>query len=316
VTAPRTTNNFQPVVHSLALFMALVALAPIGLGALVTTKDAGMAFPDWPTSDGHGMFSYPWWQSAGAKFLEHGHRLAGVLIGCATIVFCGAACWYDSRVWVRWLAGGLLLAVVGQGVLGGLRVLLDERGLAFLHGSLASLAFALMCALATMTSRSWFDAAPVPADLRHPLITATCATVALFAQYVLGGLLRHQGRVLFEHLGFAFVAAFLAIWLAMTVVALGVRWLSRPAVLLALLTLAQLGLGAGAWITRFGLGGYVAVYGSTSQVLFRTAHVLAGLLLFSTCVVLLVRLARLRALSTTRSARSSVVAVSAAGGLS
>ena len=52
-------------VHVLAVITAVVSLAPIGLGSLVTTLGAGMAFPDWPTSDGQGMMAYPWLQSSG-----------------------------------------------------------------------------------------------------------------------------------------------------------------------------------------------------------------------------------------------------------
>jgi cytochrome c oxidase assembly protein subunit 15 len=299
LTVSPPVAQYQPIVHRLALLMALVSLAPIGLGALVTTKDAGMAFRDWPTSDGQGMFAYPWLRATGEKFLEHAHRLAGVLIGCATMAFCAAVWLRDVRTWARCLAAVVLLAVVAQGILGGMRVLQDEKGLAFLHGSLASLVFALMCALCTITSREWLQAGPraaaeVPAV---PLVASLGASVALFIQYLLGGLLRHQGRVLFEHLGFAFVAALVVIWLSLSTATSGLRWLNRLGAALGCLMLLQLGLGAGAWITRFGLGSYVAVYGSAAQVLFRTSHVLSGLFLFAACVVLAVRIARLRSLA-------------------
>ena len=72
--------------------------------------------------------------------------------------------------------------------------------------------------------------------------------------------------LLYEHLGFAFVAALMMIWLAMSAAASGIRWLRGPAAILALLTIAQLALGAGAWFTKFGFGGEVAVRGSTPAV--------------------------------------------------
>src|SRR5262249_6898084 len=75
----------------LALLMAAIALLPIGLGAVVTTVEAGMAFADWPTSDGYDMLWYPWLTSTGDKFLEHGHRLAGMLIGIVSLFFTGWA---------------------------------------------------------------------------------------------------------------------------------------------------------------------------------------------------------------------------------
>ncbi len=81
-----SSPTYQPWVFRLAVLTAGVALLPIVMGGLVTTLQAGMAFPDWPSSDGHGMLSYPWLKSTGDKFLEHGHRLAGMLIGCVSIV--------------------------------------------------------------------------------------------------------------------------------------------------------------------------------------------------------------------------------------
>jgi cytochrome c oxidase assembly protein subunit 15 len=276
-----------------------MALLPILLGALVTTKDAGMAFPDWPSSDGHNMLFYPWLKSAGAKFLEHAHRLAGITIGITSIVLAIVAFRIEPRAWVRGLACTVLAAVVAQGILGGQRVLLDERKLAFVHGSFAALVLALMAVVAVVTSQGWFDASTRDARARlnrlKILALATCGCI--YIQYVLGGLLRHRGMVLYEHLGFAFVVALVTIWLAMSTAASGIAWLRGPAALLALLTIVQLGLGAGAWVTKFGFGGYVAVYGSLVQDVVRTAHVLCGMLLFVTSVVLTVRVARLEWLS-------------------
>jgi cytochrome c oxidase assembly protein subunit 15 len=285
--------------HRLAVLTACVALLPILLGALVTTKDAGMAFPDWPSSDGHNMLFYPWLKSAGAKFLEHAHRLAGITIGLTSIVLAGVAFRSEPRAWVRGLAYAVLAAVVTQGILGGQRVLLDARKLAFVHGSFAALVLALMSVVVVVTSRGWLYASARDTRARLArlklLALATCGCV--FVQYVLGGLLRHGGMLLYEHLGFAFVAALMTIWLAMSAAASGVLWLRGPAALLAVLTIVQLGLGAGAWVTKFGFDGYVAVYGSFMQDVVRTAHVLCGMLLFVTSVVLTVRIARLEWLS-------------------
>jgi cytochrome c oxidase assembly protein subunit 15 len=287
--------TYNPWLHRLAVATACVALLPILMGALVTTKDAGMAFKDWPSSDGHNMLAYPWLKSAGDKFLEHGHRLAGVLIGLTSIVLVVVAGLVEQRRWVKVMAGSVLVAVIAQGLLGGSRVLLDERGLAFVHGSVAALVMALMVSLAVVTSRCWFSQLPNSTDGRFHrlqlLAWATCAIV--FFQYVLGGLLRHRGMVLYEHLGFAFVAALMVVWLAMSAAASGAAWLRVPAACLVCLTLVQLALGAGAWVAKFGFEGYVAVYGSPVQVTVRTGHVLGGMLLFVTAVLLTMRITRL-----------------------
>lgn len=78
---------------SIFAWLTLISALPlISMGAVVTTVDAGMAFPDWPTSDGYSMLAYPWLQSIGEpdKFLEHGHRLAGMLTG-----FCTSIMWFS-----------------------------------------------------------------------------------------------------------------------------------------------------------------------------------------------------------------------------
>jgi cytochrome c oxidase assembly protein subunit 15 len=291
----RSVSRNSSWLHPLAVLTACMALLPILLGAIVTTKDAGMAFRDWPNSDGHNMFLYPWLESAGAKFLEHGHRLAGIVIGLSSMALAFVAFRCEPRAWVRFLAYGVLTAVLAQGILGGQRVLLDQRGLAFVHGSFAALVLALMASVAVVNSRAWHSTATPenrrPAVRLGLLALATC--ICVFVQYVLGGLLRHRGMALHGHLGFALVTALAVIWLAMSAVATGIRWLRAPASFLAFLAIAQLALGAGAWVTKYGFDGYVAVYGSLLQDVVRTSHVLCGMLLFVTTVVLTVRIARL-----------------------
>ncbi|MFN8854851.1 MAG: COX15/CtaA family protein [Planctomycetaceae bacterium] len=286
--------------HVVAVCTALTALAPIILGAQTTTTNAGMAFPDWPTSDGHGMLQYPWLSSTGAKFLEHGHRLGGALIGLASVVLMLTLHWLDERRWVRRLGYAVLLAVIGQGLLGGQRVVrdaLNSRGLAFVHGSTAALVFALMWGVAVVTSRRWrsvADDTAVGNPGRSVAWLAAATWIAIYVQYVLGGLVRHQGQALIEHLVFAFVAGLLVIMLAVTAAASGHSWLRGPSLLAGVVMLLQLALGAGAWITKYGFNDRVAVAGSTEQVAFRTLHVLNGMALFATITVLSLRIFRLR----------------------
>ena len=314
------SSNYSRWTHIAAICTAVTALAPIILGAQTTTTNAGMAFPDWPTSDGHGMLTYPWLSSTGAKFLEHGHRLGGALIGFASVFLMLVLQFLDDRRWVRRLGYVVLLAVIGQGLLGGLRVVrdaLNSRGLAFVHGSTAALVFALMCSVAVVTSRRWRSVAlDSPAEsattLPGPLVAwlAAGTWVTVYVQYVLGGLVRHQGQALIEHLIFAFVAGLLVIVLGVTAAASGHTWLRGPSLLVGVVLLMQLALGAGAWITKYGFNDRVAVAGSTEQIAFRTLHVLNGMALFATLSVLTVRVFRLRwvAQQATRSAGSGVSA--------
>jgi cytochrome c oxidase assembly protein subunit 15 len=295
--------------HRFAVFTACVALLPIVVGALVTTLGAGMAFPDWPTSDGQGMFAYPWLRSTGDKFLEHGHRLAGIVIGLASIALVGMTFAIDLRGWVRAMSVGALLGIIAQGILGGFRVLMDEQGLAFVHGSFAALVFAFLCSLATVTSAGWRESKPGARVTSRQLWIAMTACGLVFVQYVLGGLLRHRGMALTEHLMFAGIATLAIAALAVTSLRSGAAWLRGPAGLLFPLVVAQLALGVATWITKLGPGAgawvatlgfedFVATAGSPLQVTLRTGHVLVGMLLFATCVVLAVRTARVVRLST------------------
>lgn len=283
--------DYHPWVHRTAILTAWLALLPIVVGALVTTQDAGMAFRDWPSSDGHSILMYPWLKSAGDKFLEHGHRLAGIVIGLASISLTVITWLKEPRCWVRWLSVAVLLCVIGQGILGGQRVLLDARGLAFVHGLFAACVFSLIAVVVLVTGRNWFqiDGVGSPSDLRRIRTLAAIAVGVTFVQYLLGGLLRHRGMVLHEHLGFAFVVLASVVVLLRAVYRSGATPLRRFADALAGMVLLQLMLGAGAWVTKYGFGDYVAVHGSLVQVVLRTSHVVVGMLLLMTSVVLTVQ---------------------------
>ena len=151
--AARTKQDQR--VHVLAVVTALVSLAPIGLGSLVTTLGAGMAFPDWPTSDGQGMLAYPWLQSSGDKFVEHGHRLAGMLVGFCTVGLCMVAWLGKSSSGVRYAVVLVLAGVIVQGLLGGLRVRLDRQVVAFGHSVFGCLVFVSLWMVSSATSRHW-----------------------------------------------------------------------------------------------------------------------------------------------------------------
>jgi cytochrome c oxidase assembly protein subunit 15 len=287
----------RPLLFALAVITAATALLPIVVGALVTSHKAGMAFPDWPTSDGQGMFAYPWLKSAGDKFIEHGHRLAGIVIGCVSIVFAAACFAFEPRRWVRWCGLGVLLAVIAQGLLGGGRVLADARILALLHGELAAIVFTFMSSVALFLSRAWNQPPELPADSRVGTlkVLAVLTPVVLMLQYVLGGLVRHLGMAVYEHVGTACLAL---ACVAATVVAAersGAGWLRRPAWLLGLCALTQVLLGVAGLVVKFGYApwGYVAVERSPAQLIVLTSHTVVGMCLIMLSINLLLRVARI-----------------------
>jgi len=290
------TSRYQPWLHRLAVFTATVALLlPITVGALVTTFDAGMAFRDWPSSDGHNMILYPWLNSVGDKFLEHGHRLAGMLVGVISIGLAAALWFGESRRWVRYLGVAVLLCVIGQGLLGGRRVVVDARGLAMVHGLFASWVFALMSCVAVVTSHNWFESDKFKTDDWNlgTGISAITAVVAIQLQFILGGLLRHLGLAVYEHIGFALLVMLAAMWLWVGAYTSGVKWLRRNAWALIACVMLQVTLGVITFVAKYGFGDYVAQQGSPLQIWSRTGHTVLGMLVWMLSVVYLLRVMRI-----------------------
>lgn len=292
--------NYIPSVHRWAVLTVLVSLLPVTMGALTTTLDAGMAFNDWPTSDGHNMLTYPWFQSYGNKFIEHGHRLGGMLIGFVSLILVGVVLRKEKRPWVRFATVGVLLCVVAQGLLGGSRVRMDERVLAMIHGQFAAWVVSFMALLSCWTSADWQKP---ELGMRNERVSGSLPYIAILPiaiviQYTLGGLLRHKHTAMTEHLAFAFVVMFFAILAAVILYRTGVPWLRKSANQIAGLVLLQVLLGAGAWVTRFGFArtGYVATARSLEQTWLRTSHTIVGMLLFAASVVAVARAFRVASL--------------------
>ena len=140
-----------------AFACALCAVPLLLFGGSVTTLGAGMAVDGWLVAEGHFLLFFPaekWFRDT-ATFVEHTHRLFGVLVGLCALA-CVACAWFgEERRNARLAALAALLAVCAQGALGGLRVLENDPGLAFLHGALAQLVFAILCVNAVLFSAGW-----------------------------------------------------------------------------------------------------------------------------------------------------------------
>lgn len=290
----------NPWLHRLAWLTAIVALLPISVGAVVTTVDAGMAFADWPTSHGQGMLAFPWWQSRGDEFLEHGHRLAGMLTGLVTLVLTAVAWMGECRSREKLVVGGILAGVIVQGLLGGWRVLADERVIAMLHAIFAALVFSLMAVLVAMTSRRWQAMSPItrPEQYVTAAMSAGVFLTLLSIQYVLGGLLRHLGlaQAWLIHPWLAVLVGIAAICYAVALVRTGSASLRRAALWVVGFVALQIAIGVVTWGVRYGfpMWNIVAVQQSTLQVAVRSLHKIIGLLTFMATVVSIARLWGLR----------------------
>lgn len=282
------SSKHDRLVHWLAVITVLVSLAPIGLGSLVTTLGAGMAFPDWPTSDGQGMLAYPWLSSTGDKFVEHGHRLAGMLVGVCSMALCAAAVATRRTRSVQLACGAVLIGVIIQGLLGGLRVRLDQQTVAFGHSVFGCLVFVSLWLVAAMTGSRWQKTANDESNQSSNAIFGLgliYPTVCLI-QYVLGGFIRHLGLMVHEHVAGAVlvvIGAVSVVWLSLTTENLRLR---RAALAVAGACVFQIAIGLAVWISKFGFPefGWVAVQHSMFQVVSRTLHTVAGMAVVATSI--------------------------------
>jgi heme a synthase len=189
-------SKSNPWLYWFAVLTALATLALIGIGGLVTSHEAGMSVPDWPTTYGYNMFLFPVSKWLGGIFYEHSHRLLASLVGLMTTVLAVWLWLKDSRPWMHWLGVAAFLLVVAQGVLGGLRVTLHMDSLGIYHATIAQLFFVLTCALALFTSRWWMNLSPVAAvaDRRYKNLgrLVLFTTMLIFVQLIIAAAMRHQ----------------------------------------------------------------------------------------------------------------------------
>src|SRR5579884_1898693 len=106
------------MLHRFSKLVAVCTGLLILAGSLVTSNGAGLSVPDWPTSYGWSMFTFPPSMWVANILYEHGHRLIASGVGFLTIVLAVWLWMAEPRRWLRWLGVAALLAVVAQGVLG------------------------------------------------------------------------------------------------------------------------------------------------------------------------------------------------------
>ena len=297
--------------HRVAIVLAAIVFPLIWVGGLVTTYDAGMAVPDWPGTYGYNMFLYPvetWLFGPFDLFVEHGHRLLGSLAGLVAIVLLVVTLRYEPRTSVKWFSLALLLLVIAQGLLGGLRVLFDARVIAKVHGCVGPAFFAAVAGFIVVTSRWWWQSTQRSIDSSPRvrgsglIFLSTFMLAASFGQLVVGAFLRHIAvgspprvyRLLVVlHISVA------VILLLGTITQFLVSRLPRfkgvgvrgSINVLMLLILAQIMLGVGTWVVKFGWPVWFAeqsfaatfVVGEKSflQMNLITAHVAVGSLILA-----------------------------------
>jgi cytochrome c oxidase assembly protein subunit 15 len=286
------------VAHRLAQVTVVATLVLIVAGGLVTNTGAALAVPDWPTTFGHSMFLYPWAQMVGGVFFEHSHRLLGALVGMLTVALAGSL--WPSRGALRALGLVAVAAVVTQGVLGGLRVVLLKDALAIVHGCLAQAFLGLLVVVACLTAprRVASPASNGPPALRGLVLAATGL---VYLQIVFGAFLTHAGYLSLHLVGALGVFALLPIVTARLRRSGDTGPRPVAGLLLGLLGL-QLALGTGSYLARFSP---IWIPGEQlTMLVLPVAHRLVGSLILAATVVLAVRVgldaARTRVTGTSR----------------
>jgi cytochrome c oxidase assembly protein subunit 15 len=277
------TSVYNRSVHRYAIFLAICTFFLLIAGALVTSNDAALSVPDWPLS--YGSLAPP---MVGGIRYEHTHRVIAALVGLLTIIFAISLWRCEQRRWVRALGLAAVGAVIAQGLLGGLTVLLYlHYGIPVAHACLAQIFFGTVVSLAVFTSRWWMSDLPQLEDHRSPSIhwLATLTSAVIFLQVVLGAGFRHRDIPIWPHAIGAVVVLGVVTW---TAVALKKRFassaeMSRIRVLLHAILGTQLLLGIAAWWARTAADSEPQPIGLL--VATTVTHTVVGALLFALSIV-------------------------------
>jgi len=277
------------------MFLAVCTLLLIVAGALVTSNDAGLSVPDWPTSFG-SLYKIP--PMVGGVKYEHGHRMFAEFVGLLIIVMAVWAHRVEQRRWMKVLGWIALAAVVGQGILGGITVkyFLPWK-VSTAHATLAQTIFCVVTAMALFTSKGWLQDSETIVE--HGLAPGTPALTAITAgcvwvQLILGAAFRHSGINILPHLIGACVVTAMLCWTVVRVLSRygQVAQLRRPAEMVLALLMIQLGLGFFAYLMRLQWG-REAVQPMAEMVVSTVAHVAGGALVLATSVILAIQTRRM-----------------------
>lgn len=276
------------------MFTACAAFVVITAGALVTSNDAGLSVPDWPTSFGY-LVKVP--HFVGGVRYEWSHRMVAGTLLTLTLAIAIWTLLVEKRRWMRWLGIGALCTVIAQATLGGLTVLFFQPPwLSTAHATLAQTFFCIAVAIALFTGRRWVAEQPrVEFDPRRPsLATLTLLSIlVLYVQLILGGMFRHHGMSWWPHVLNAVTVSFVLAWTAVRALSVysRIEAVRRPAIIMLSLLITQLCLGFTAFLTRVTWGRDTA-QPEFPMVVSTVAHVAVGALLLATTVVLAIQVWR------------------------
>ena len=217
-------RDYSKWLNRFAWLTCVATLLLICSGGMVTSKNVGLAVPDWPTTFGYNMFLFPISKWVGGILFEHTHRLMGSLVGFLTIILAVWLWLREDRRWVRSLGVIAVVGVILQGILGGLRVTMMKDQIGIFHACVAQAFLGLLVFIALVTTKFWRSltkgtraiegGAPATPGLNYrrqisdsqelapPSATRFAAiktlaisiSAAIYVQLALGATMRHQHR--------------------------------------------------------------------------------------------------------------------------
>jgi cytochrome c oxidase assembly protein subunit 15 len=286
----QTRAEYNPGLHTWSILLAFCTLLLVVAGGLVTSRDAGLSVPDWPLS--YGKLMPP---MEGGILYEHGHRMVATTVGLFTIVSLFLILRFEKRRWMKWLGVTALVAVIIQGVLGGLTVLyLLPWWISSAHACLAQLFFSTTVAIAIFTSDWWLrGAAAIDEDPRYPIRgLSLAAPLCVLGQLALGAAARHKAIGSIYHICGSPIITGVILWMAIRILLhyAANRELRVAATALVGITFTQVFLGLAAYMSRLAYAD--AVQPMPVMVTFTVLHVAVGALTLAASVVLAILVRR------------------------
>lgn len=302
------SSAYNAAHHRFTVVVACLTFLLLIAGGLVTSNNAGLAVPDWPTSFGHWFWAH---MVGGVKY-EHTHRMIAEGIGLLTIAVAVWTWLVDQRKWMRWLTIGAVAGVVFQGILGGLTVKnFLPPWLSTAHGVVGQTMFCVLAAIAVFTGRNWLvePTERMTNKEARPLLRHCWMLIGfLYLQLILGAGFRHVWTkwgptaanrwperkiihlLLYPHILNALIVSGLILYVSLRVLNKhsSIPHLRTPAMSLLVLLVAQLLLGGAAYFTRV-VQGVDEAQPTAGLVATTVAHLGVGALILASTVILTIQ---------------------------
>ncbi len=310
-TSPNLT--FHRAHHRFVLLTACCTFLLLIAGALVTSNDAGLSVPDWPTSFG-SLYRMP--PMKGGVLFEHGHRMIAESIGLLTIILTVFTQRVERRSWMKFLGWAALGTVIAQGILGGLTVYFQlPPAISTAHATLGQTFFCILVSMAVFTSRNWMEGSHAPlADAMSPRLAtrSSIAVACVWLQLILGAAFRHSGLKLIPHLIGACVVTLVLLWTTLAAIKhyRSTPEIRKPAIAVLSLLGLQLCLGLASYFTRV-VWSAGAPEPQLPMVISTVSHVAVGALVLASTVVLCIQSNRFSPAHATETAAAHHEAVNA-----